>query len=900
MSAGITTGTRIGPYEIVGWLGAGGMGEVYRARDPRLGRDVAIKLIHEAVNANAGRVRRFEQEARAAWQPNHPSITATYHFGTHYGVPYIVSELLEGESLRQRLQKGPLPVRKAIAYAHQAADALAAAHDRGIVHRDVKPDNLFITNDGRLKILDFGIAKLAGSDLYDDVRQAGSETDTVVAAVVGTAAYMSPEQIRGEAIDGRSDIFSLGIVIHEMLAGCPAFARETAADTMAAILNEELPEIDSITVSPTLARTIARCVEKPRESRFQSARDLAFGLDILNGSTGARPAERRRRRLRWQSVVLTLVTATSLAIAGWSWSRYRAAGVQYRSLAAQYRDVPPPFDPLLNASYSPLNGWPGEETSANISPDGRYVTFVADKAGRFDVYTFDIATGIVRNLTAKTKANLVPNDVFRLTGFDEYGAYMWYLDGAGQERRHNKVPPAGGPSQPFLGPDDRSPAWATNSRVVYYTGGASDSLSIAERGVADSKQIREDPPGQHSHNPVWSTDGAWIYFVHSPELLTGFDVWRVRPDGKDAEQLTHLGTDANFLAPLDARTVLFTARAEDMSGPWLWALDVETKTMRRVSTGLTTYTSVAASRDGQRIVVTTERPETALWTVPILDRQATDADLRPYRINASSPLYATSLFAPRVAGSSLYVLNERGASNGLWRLDAWKEPKQVWSGLEGRLNEPAAVSPDGKHIVIVLREDSGRKLMSIAPDGSNRRTLTPAAFIVLGTPGRGAADWSPGGDWIVTGGKDEKGEGLFRIPASGGQAVPLFRGRAQNPVVSPIGDLIVYSSDIVAGKAKVHAVRRDGTPVQLPELETAPGAYRFTPDGKKLIFLPIHDAHDFKMLDLTTGKTTTLTNISATGRIGTFDVTSDGRIVFDRTIPHADIELIERHPTPPR
>ena len=212
----------IGPYEIVGWLGAGGMGEVYRARDPRLGREVAIKLIPEMFATDANRVLRFEQEARAAGQLNHPNILAVYDVGIHAGAPYVVSELLEGESLRSRLQKGALPSRKAIDYARQIAEGLAAAHDKGIVHRDVKPDNLFITSDGRVKILDFGIAKLTRPS--DDAAQhTGLPTETEAGMVVGTAGYMSPEQVRGEAVDARSDIFSVGATIYEMITGRSAF-----------------------------------------------------------------------------------------------------------------------------------------------------------------------------------------------------------------------------------------------------------------------------------------------------------------------------------------------------------------------------------------------------------------------------------------------------------------------------------------------------------------------------------------------------------------------------------------------------------------------------------------------------------------------------------------------------
>src|SRR4051812_24822187 len=283
----IPVGAKIGPYEILGWLGAGGMGDVYRARDARLARDVAIKVIPEALATDASRVRRFEQEARAAGQLNHPNILAVYDVGIHAGAPYIVSELLEGVSLRSRLHGG-LSSRKAIDYARQIAEGLAAAHDKNIVHRDVKPDNLFLTNDGRIKILDFGIAKLTRpSDGMSEGAALSAETEAGM--VVGTAAYMSPEQVRGGAVDARSDLFSLGTILFEMLTGRSPFARETAAETMTAVLNEDAPP-PSPDVSPALARIVARCLEKTREMRFQSARDLAFALEMLSGTGGAAAA----------------------------------------------------------------------------------------------------------------------------------------------------------------------------------------------------------------------------------------------------------------------------------------------------------------------------------------------------------------------------------------------------------------------------------------------------------------------------------------------------------------------------------------------------------------------------------------------------------------------------------
>ena len=312
-------GSRIGPYEIVGWIGAGGMGEVYRARDPRLGREVAIKVIPETFAADPSRLRRFEQEARAAGQLNHPHILAVYDVGTHDGAPYIVSELLEGESLRSRLRGVALTSRKAIDYARQIAEGLAAAHDRNIVHRDVKPDNLFITSDGRIKILDFGIAKLT-QESDDTPPSIGSPTGTATGKVVGTAAYMSPEQVRGEAVDARSDIFSFGAVLYEMLAGRPAFERATAAETTAAILKEDpaaplpadrsagartdrvaMPGEDAGSAVSVGARSGVRAgvsAGRPRTRGSRGAVVRAAALAHTAGRRGRRRSERSSRPLR--------------------------------------------------------------------------------------------------------------------------------------------------------------------------------------------------------------------------------------------------------------------------------------------------------------------------------------------------------------------------------------------------------------------------------------------------------------------------------------------------------------------------------------------------------------------------------------------------------------------------
>jgi serine/threonine protein kinase len=278
----LTPGTILGQYEIRSPLGAGGMGEVYRAHDTRLDREVAIKVLPESLTADPERLRRFEQEARAAAALNHPNILAVYQMATHEGVSYMVSELLDGETLRERLTRGPIPLRKAIDYAVQIAHGLAAAHDKGITHRDLKPDNLFATKDGRVKILDFGLAKLA------QPRDASGAEATIAEGtepglVMGTVGYMSPEQVRGKMADHRSDIFAFGTIVYEMVTGRQTFRKPTSAETMTAILNED-PSISQVTAAtpPGLQRVVHRCLEKNPEQRFQSASDMAFALEALS------------------------------------------------------------------------------------------------------------------------------------------------------------------------------------------------------------------------------------------------------------------------------------------------------------------------------------------------------------------------------------------------------------------------------------------------------------------------------------------------------------------------------------------------------------------------------------------------------------------------------------------
>ena len=393
----ITPGVHLGAYEVVALIGAGGMGEVYRARDPRLGRDVAIKVLPPAFSADPERLQRFEQEARAAAALNHPNILAVYDIGQHPSegsgpaAPYIVSELLEGETLRERLQQAPatvrsaggeaidqsaLPVRRAIEYAVQIAHGLAAAHEKGLVHRDLTPENICVTSDGRVKVLDFGLAKLTQAEpsaIGASVAPT-SPPHTQAGVVLGTTGYMAPEQVRGLATDHRSDIFAFGAILYEMLGGQRAFRGDTTVDAMTAILKEDPLELPAAErhIPPALARIVDRCLEKNPGARFQSTGDLAFALEALSGHSGATEAvvgaaaiPGTRTRLAW---VLTAIFAVAFLAAGASAARMYlqrapADAVVYRTL------ILPPAGVNWSSAIPALR--------FVLSPDGRRLAFVA-------------------------------------------------------------------------------------------------------------------------------------------------------------------------------------------------------------------------------------------------------------------------------------------------------------------------------------------------------------------------------------------------------------------------------------------------------------------------------------------------------------------------------------------
>jgi serine/threonine protein kinase len=538
-------GQLVGHYRVLEKIGAGGMGEVFRARDERLGRDVALKLIRPASSDNPDHLRRFEQEARAAAALNHPNILAIFDVGFEGKTPYIVSELLEGKTLRHRLGEGPIPMREAVAYALQIAQALTAAHDRHIVHRDLKPENLFITHDGRIKILDFGVAKLQPAP--DESRSIENLTTvTKHGAVVGTVAYMSPEQLRGKVVDHRSDIFSFGAIFYEMISGHRAFRGETEVDTMTAVLREEPPGavLEEAGIPAGYQDILRHCLEKEPENRFQSARDLVFALQTLSGSFHVSSLPQARSR-RWSRLALP-----------WAIAALLVAVTAILSIVLAFRS------PSLNPVYTRITFEAGTVYAARFTPDGESVIYSASWDNKPTQLFSTVANSLLSQPLAFSNANLL--------GVSRQNKLALALGGthSGQMETVNgmlsEAPLAGGSPRELLA-DVRWADWDAQGKVavVHYLNGQSRLEYPIGHVLYQSggwiSDIRFDPNGDQiafmDHPALWDDRGMVRITDSSGHVRTLTHEWDTerglawRPDGKEIWfTAVDKGHDLNLLA----------------------------------------------------------------------------------------------------------------------------------------------------------------------------------------------------------------------------------------------------------------------------------------------------------------------------------------------------------------
>jgi len=905
------SGSSLGGYQLQSLLGAGGMGEVYRAHDPKLGRDVAIKILPRAFTTHPDRLARFEREARLLASLNHPNICGIHGIEESDGIRFLILELVEGDTLADTLAhaspneapRGRLPLDRALAVARQIADALEVAHDKGIIHRDLKPANIKITSDGTVKVLDFGLAKAVGGDgSSPDLTQLPEVKPGEAArgAIMGTAAYMSPEQARGQRLDKRTDVWAFGCVLFEMLTGRVAFAGDTVSDSIAKILERE-PDWSAVPAGTpaSIRRLLVRCLAKDPKKRLRDIGDVRIELDaideVLPGATTTEVSA-ARRRAAWLPWVALIALAAAVAL----WETFRSVPME---------------NALPSAGFTLLTDWPGSEGQAEISPDGKVVAFLADRDGEIDVFSSQVGTGDFKNLTENI-GPLNPVTIYRWIGFSGDSARLWFGIGGMQTV---DVPWSGGVPRPFLVSGAHAPAWSSDGRLVFFNQLDSDGLLRADSAGRNAQKIDIDwstaNKAPHNHNMVWSPDNQWIYFVHGVvrdwnHQSDEMDIWRIPPSGGSPERLTYLNTSVTYLAILDQDTLVFIAPEQDGFGSWLWSLDVGSLRTsggwwgkhrvipRRIPTGLDQYTSVSASLNRGPIVATRANPTANLWSVPILDgRQAGEDTVMPLRVEterALSPRYARRSVSPL-----LFYLSARGTGDRVWGFTTTSF--EITKGAEGPVFESPAPAPDGSRLAIVVKEAGRRHLAVMNQDGQGSQSLAMDINI------QGAADWSPDGGTIAVGGRDGDGEGLFIVPVDGGAPRRIMSGAAIDPAWSPNGDFIVYSGlfsgGTVAGRrpgAPLQAVRADGQKYDLPPIEgeagglrVSPGGYRFL-DQRHLVYRPVPESLDFWLIDLITGDRRQITHLANKGHLRGFDIAPDGKhIVFDRTRQNSDVVLID-------
>ncbi len=760
----VSVGDRIGRFEVAACLGVGGMGEVYRARDPQLRRDVAIKVLPAAFSTDADRQRRFEQEARAAGSLNHPNILAVYDVGVQDGSTWIVTELLVGETLRERIDRRPLSPRTVIEYAIQIAKGLAAAHERGIVHRDIKPANVFVTTDGQVKILDFGLAKLTGPD---EATADATETVTLngieIAPVVGTAVYMSPEQARGLRVDHRSDIFSFGTVLFEMLAGFDPFRRSTTAETLRAVVNDDPPELtSSLPVTAALDRIVRHCLEKEPVARFQHARDLVFALETLPATVVSAAAARRRG---WWNTA-ALIAASAVGIAAVAVLGY-FAGTRRQ--------------PLTTRPYAVhrVTDFPGLEEFPAISPDRKFVAFTANVSGHRQIYVRLLASGAPVQITKDLVDHRHPRwsaDAASLIYFSppapgETQGAIW------------SIPALGGSPRPIA----RSIGGADigkNGRLVCFSL-VDDQIQLITSALdgSDTRSIARFQAAYYQY-PRWSPDGRWIAFAKGDGIR--WDVFVVSAHGGEPRQLTRESSMMSGLAWRPDSAGVFYASGRESTVPYLpslavWEIRLDGTGLRKVTPAEISYDQPDVHDTGLLTAVRTHM-KFDVWSFPF-GPSAVDNVRQATAVTRQTGEVLTPTAAPD--GDQIAFLSDSGGHSNLWVISTrTAQLRQLTFESDAAVSVGAPVwSPDGSSIAFVSSKGlTGLQfgVWLVNPDGTNQRSLA--------MPGLGMA-WSQDGKTLYY--ADMSAGALKKVSAAGGTPVTVRAEKTRN-VIGLVGNTLYY------------------------------------------------------------------------------------------------------------
>jgi len=824
----IAAGTKFGRYEIRSKIGEGGMGEVYRARDEKLNRDVAIKVLPPTFSQDPDRLRRFEQEAQAAGSLNHPNVLAVYDVGAHDGAPYVVSELLEGETLRARLLGFTIPQRKAVDYAAQIARGLAAAHARNLVHRDLKPENIFIVSDGQIKILDFGLAKLIEPVGANPMlaEQPTRKLHTTPGSVIGTLGYMSPEQVDGKSVDYRSDIFSFGVVLYEMLSGKRAFPqRETLREMLHAIAMEDPPDLSETNpnIAPPLERLMRRCLEKNPEERFHSASDLAFAIEALSGSvaTSARTAQmpvRARRSIKRRELIAWSVAAAAVLLGAIALLISYSRGPQTSAPQAVRFFVYPPATTTFQGSGD------------FVSPDGRRLVFSA------------VGEDGKRSLWMRSVDSLSAQ---KIPGTEDASQPFWSPDsgfiGFFAAGKLKKMEASGGAAQILAdAPANRGGTWSRDG-VIVFAPNISDVLYrvSAVGGPVTPITVLEASKNQVGHNwPYFLPDGRHFIYLGRSSQREHSAIYVGSIDSKESKVLLNSEASAAYAPPgyllfLRGRTLMaqpFNADKLELSGDSLPIVDqigysaTTARTLFSVSsTGVLAYRPNVPSNT-QLVAIDRAGKQ--------LEKEGNEGDFLGLSLSADNKRIAVSRLDPDVGSYDLWIIELGGGKALRLTFDQTNETFPVWS-------------PDGSRIVFTSNKNGEADLYQRLSNGAGNDELLYGSNNL-----KAASDWSSDGQFIVYEDRDPKtSHDLWVLPRSGDQkpfAVVQTTFNEMKGRLSPDGKWIAYQSN-ESGTTQV--VVQSFPPSGARWQVSTNGGYqpRWRGDGKELFYV----APDKKLMVVT-------------------------------------------------
>ncbi len=882
-SAELQKGATLGAYEIVSFISRGGMGEVYLAHDRRLGRKVALKILPSSFTKNQERLRRFEQEARAASALNHPNIITIYEILKSASTHVIATEFVEGETLRQRLSNSSFELREALNVATQVADALSAAHKVGIVHRDIKPENIMIRQDGYVKVLDFGLAKLSEEALADSPDEAPTwQVRTGSGVVIGTAGYMSPEQARGKGVDARSDIFSLGAVIYEMVTHRKPFDGETPSDVLASILKTEPPSISQLLedAPPELTRIVAKALKKNRDERYQVAKDFLLDLKSLaqdlefqerlkqtseplqvpKQSTGAgtssimEPAADASRRtdqlargsptsISRPAVSSIMKTRRGLILALVALIAIFGSFGLYKLLSRNGSKNVPIEAPVV-ANIARITTWSGLDTQPTLSPDGHSVAYTSNRNGNFEIYLKQLTPGGREiQLTSDGQANFQP-------AWSPNGQWIAYYS---KGRGGIWIVPALGGEARQLTEFGSSPAWSRDATLIAFQSDSNPDLGSGNVGSSTiwvvpstggtPRQITKvgSPPGGHV-SPAWSPNNQRIAFVDLN--YTTQDIWSVSVTGDDLKPLTHrpdarLGQPANWRDPLSGRAG-YPAYSPDgrnlyfLLGPVVWMLPISpvddepvAEPVRVTDANGSLIVSLTLSADGKKMGYSVQTGVSNIWSVGLSSTNEAIGTAKPVT-NQTGVRNSQPAFSPdgrKVA----YIQFLQGGRVSVWTADA-NGDNPAPTSANGNI---PSWFPDGDQIAFTSNRDNHWAVWAISVQKGRERLLFDAGRDIQ------YARVSPDGKQIAFNLADDKGViNLWTVPVSGGQPKQLTFDNelAGFPAWSPDSRLIAYQ--IKRGdNAYLMVMPSDGG--ESTQLTFGPGRswpYSFAPDGDKIAF----------------------------------------------------------------